>query len=163
MSTYLLYVVPETQPPMLSRMARVYGGFHVTIFPSNVIGDEEYTIGPMMREFTALCTRYRWAPSRTFRYDSGGLSFMGIESESLRELMRWFSMKDPRWAVPLLPTEHHHLTLGDKGASHPCAQTLYNMFMHEPRWNVQLVRKTVVGGRPHYEWVQGETYPLFRP
>jgi hypothetical protein len=160
--TYLLYVVPETQPPP-GAMARRYGGYHITIFPSNVFDEKDYTIGPIMEEFTRIGTRTHWKPRFSRYRESKDLQFMDINSDTLGDLMITFQEMDSRWSVPQTYTTRHHLTLGIKNdESNPSPRGLFSAFERERNWNVQLVHKRVVGGKLIYEWVEGETYPLFK-
>lgn len=160
--TYLLYVVPETQPPP-GAMARRYGGYHITIFPSNSIEEEDYTIEPLMERFSKICTRTRWVPRLPRYHETEGLYFMDIDSDTLGDLMITFQELDSRWSVPQTYTTRHHLTLGIKNdSSNPPPRGLFSLFEREKNWNVQLVRKWIDGGKLRYDWIEGETYPLFK-
>lgn len=167
-TTYLLYVVPETQPDH-SDQSIIYGGYHITLFPEQNI-PENFDLTEMMKSFPM--TKDRWKlpddsillspPKRVSRK---GLYMIGLESNTLNELMNHFQSPsgpfDPqtRW-------EPVHLTLGSSGIN---PNELYKVFMSETKWFVQLVKRIPITDKPgrnpknySWTWLPDQRVPLYR-
>ena len=166
-SKYLLYVVPKKQQESSSQ-ARIYGGYHITLFSDTNL-PPDFDMKKMMKTFNTSNKMWQ-LPGGSELYDikSKGLYMIGIISRTLTKLLDHFQEPngpfdvENRW-------EPLHMTLGENRIPEPVsAEDLYDVFMDEKEWYVQLVKKTPLykhsGYDPlHYkwEWLPSQRVPLY--
>ncbi len=138
---YSLYVVPAIQPS-LTREAKKYSGYHITIYPSQSL-PEGFDLHEAMQEFKM--TNQQWnltLPGITTKVKeakSKNLVLMMINNaktlDSLKKFMGTKGWQRP-WGAP-------HLTLGNIS---PPDQAKPEDFIHQTTFYVQLVRS------PNHHW-----------
>lgn len=165
---YLLYVVPEAQPPPSSQ-AEIYGGYHITLFPAHKI-PKDFDLKEVMTSFAT--TRTRWNlpdDAMVISIEENGLYVVDVVSRTLSNLMD--HVQEPNGPFdPERRWEPLHLTLGSNEFEEPVsAEKLYDIFMAEENWYVQLVEKTPLKARPgrnpknySWKWLPDQRVPLYR-
>lgn len=158
--TYLAYVVPESQPAASSQSI-IYGGYHITLFPEQPFLID-YDLMSQLRAFPMSEQRWHLPTTATVK-QRGGLNSLQFNSYTLQRLqdrlesIGWNHKR--RWH-PL------HVTLGEtKHREAVAPEVLYETFMAERSWYVQLVRRHTIQrtGRAAYvyEWLPDQRMPLY--
>jgi hypothetical protein len=141
MATFSLFLVPGIQPKS-THESRKYGGFHITLFPSQ-LRPENYSIVEAMRNFKT--TNEPWNLMRP----SSKISFKDAKSKNLKlmytgggqtieKLKKYLQTNNTGQAPWIRPWGAAHLTLGTLS---PKDQANPEDFLHQDVWYVQLVRK----------------------
>jgi hypothetical protein len=142
----LVYVIPEKQPPF-NVQAMLYGGYHITIFPTHTL-PADYSLREAMVGFPMTSTPWRLPKDVQVRD-----KFIYIESPTITKLIDHLLKPNGVWERKWLPT---HLTLGSND------QSLVKSFMDEDVWYVQLVEKRKQpDGSSRYIWLKRETVRLY--
>lgn len=164
--TYLLYVVPKTQPEPSSQ-AEIYGGYHITLFPEQEI-PEDFDVKKMMKTFPMSGKRWKLPGDSKLIGLKRGLNMIDIESNTLSRLMDHF--QEPNGPFdPETRWEPLHVTLGERYIKEPVnARDLYEIFMNETEWFVQLVeRKPLIDNtvkdpsKYSWTWLTDQRVPLY--
>jgi hypothetical protein len=157
MAKFSLYLVPEIQPK-LTKEARKYGGFHITLFPSQT-KPANYSIVKAMQDFKMsnepwnlmrpnIHISFKNVPSKNLRlmHTLGGQTI-----NKLKKFLQTNASGQAHWNRPWGPA---HLTLG---TLKPHDQADPADFTHQTTWYVQLVLKS---GK-NKGWLRNERVQLF--
>ena len=141
MGKFSLFLVPGIQPKS-THESRKYGGFHITLFPSQ-LRPENYSIVDAMRNFKT--TNEPWnlmRPSIKISYKdakSKNLKLMyTLGGQTIEKLKKYLQSNNTGQAPWIRPWGPAHLTLGNLN---PKDQADPADFLHQDTWYVQLVRK----------------------
>eukprot|EP00049_Salpingoeca_infusionum_P004107 m.74897 g.74897 ORF g.74897 m.74897 type:complete len:179 (+) comp12419_c0_seq1:121-657(+) len=165
----LLYAVPATQPA-LSSQAKIYGGYHITLYPTHTL-PANYSLKEEMASYPKGDSRFTLQADAK-QHSQYGINFLDGDHPTLHAVLQHLGQRGSwnaeRMWLPL------HMTLGQKDACIPggepvSADELSEIMRREPEWFLQLVEKCprvpVPRSKTDYEyrWLPQERIPLFNP
>lgn len=151
---FSLFCVPAIQPP-LTHEAKKYGGFHMTLFPSQNM-PVNYSIVRAMQGF-AINTNQQWnlmlpgITTKVKQVTSKNLVLMMVYGAQTINTLRTYLQTSAggSWTKPW---GSNHVTLG---SIDPPDQAKPEDFTHQTTWYVQLVRN------PGHHWLPNERVLLY--